>query len=52
MDERLLLTKIFWNLQSNWHRRSRPDVQALSMQDTVKALQRLPLAEHVGMLQQ
>jgi hypothetical protein len=52
MDERLLLTKIFWNLQRNWHRRSRPDVQTLSVQDTVKGLQRLLLAEHGGMLQQ
>jgi hypothetical protein len=52
MDGRLLLTKIFWNLQSNWHLRHRADMQTLSVQDTVKGLQRLLLAKQGDMLQQ
>ena len=51
MDRRLLLTKIFWNLQANWHLRHRPEAQTLSVQDTVKGLQHLLLAEHGAMLQ-
>ena len=51
MDRRLLLSKIFWNLQANWHLRHRPAVQTLSVQDTVKGLQHLLLAEHGAMLQ-
>ena len=51
MDRRLLLTKIFWNLQANWHLRHRPEGQTLSVQDTVKGLQHLLLAEHGAMLQ-
>jgi hypothetical protein len=52
MDRRLLLTKIFWNLQANWHLRHRPNAQTLSVQDTVKGLQHLLLAEQGAMLQQ
>jgi hypothetical protein len=52
MDRRLLLTKIFWNLQAHWHFRHRPEVQALSVQDTVKGLQHLLLAEQGAWLQQ
>ena len=52
MHGRLLLTKIFWNLQANWHLRYRSDAQTLSVQDTVKGLQRLLLAEQGAMLQQ
>lgn len=52
MDRRLLLTKIFWNLQANWHLRHRPDAQVLSVQDTVKGLQQLLLTEQGTMLQQ
>ena len=52
MDRRLLLTKIFWNLQANWHFRHHPEAQTLSVQDTVKGLQRLLLAEHGALLQQ
>jgi hypothetical protein len=52
MDRRLLLTKIFWNLQANWHFRHRPEVQTLSVQDTVQGLQHLLLAEHGALLQQ
>ena len=52
MDRRLLLTKIFWNLQANWHLRYRSDAPTLSVQDTVKGLQRLLLAEQGAMLQQ
>ena len=51
MDRGLLLSKIFWNLQANWHLRHRPDVQTLSLQDTVKGLQRLLLAEQGALLQ-
>src|SRR5947209_2006408 len=35
MDRGLLLSKIFWNLQANWHFRHRPDVPTLSVQETV-----------------
>jgi hypothetical protein len=52
MDRHLLLTKIFWNLQANWHFRHRPETQTLSVQDTVKGLQRLLLAEQGALLQQ
>jgi hypothetical protein len=51
MDRGLLLSKIFWNLQANWHLRHRPDTQTLSVQETVKGLQRLLLAEQGGLLQ-
>jgi hypothetical protein len=51
MDRGLLLSKIFWNLQANWHFRHRPIAQTLSVQDTVKGLQRLLLAEHGALLQ-
>jgi hypothetical protein len=51
MDRGLLLSKIFWNLQANWHLRRRPHAQALSVQDTVKGLQRLLLAEQGALLQ-
>ena len=51
MDRDLLLSKIFWNLQANWHLRHRPDAQTLSVQETVKGLQRLLLAEQGALLQ-
>jgi hypothetical protein len=51
MDRDLLLSKIFWNLQANWHLRDRPKAQTLSVQDTVKGLQRLLLAEQGALLQ-
>src|SRR2546423_11560747 len=51
MDRGLLLSKIFWNLQANWHFRHRPDVPTLSVQETVKGLQRLLLAEQGALLQ-
>jgi hypothetical protein len=51
MDRGLLLSKIFWNLQANWHFRHRSNAQTLSVQDTVKGLQRLLLAEQGGLLQ-
>jgi len=51
MDRGLLLSKIFWNLQANWHLRHRPNVQTLSVQDTVKGLQHLLLAESGALLQ-
>ena len=51
MDRRLLLSKIFWNLQANWHFRHYPDAHTLSVQDTVKGLQRLLLAEQGALLQ-
>jgi hypothetical protein len=52
MDRHLLLTKIFWHLQANWHWRHRPVPHALSVQETVKGLQALLLAEQGAMLQQ
>ena len=51
MDRDLLLRKIFWDLQVNWHFRHHPDAHTLSVQDTVKGLQRLLLAEQGTMLQ-
>ena len=51
MDRGLLLSKIFWNLQANWHFRHRPKAQTLSVQDTVKGLQRLLLTEQGALLQ-
>jgi hypothetical protein len=51
MDRDLLLSKIFWNLQANWHLRDRLKAQTLSVQDTVKGLQRLLLAEQGALLQ-
>ena len=51
MDRGLLLSKIFWNLQANWHLRHRPDAQTLSVQETVKGLQRLLLTEQGALLQ-
>ncbi len=51
MDRDLLPSKIFWNLQANWHFRHRPNAPTLSVQDTVKGLQRLLLAEQGALLQ-
>ena len=48
MDERLVLSKIFWHLQANWHLRYRSDTPTLSVQDTVKGLQRLLLARETA----
>ena len=52
MDRQLLLTKIFWHLQANWHLRHQPVPHALSVQETVKGLQALLLAEQGAVLQQ
>ena len=52
MDRQLLLTKIFWHLQANWHWRHQPVPHALSVQESVKGLQALLLAEQGAMLQQ
>src|SRR5215470_16904927 len=52
MDKQLLLSKISWHLQSNWHWRHQPVPQALSVPETVKGLQALLLAEQGAMLQQ
>src|SRR5215472_9500429 len=52
MDRQLLLSKIFWHLQANWHWRHQPVPQALSVPETVKGLQALLLAEQGAMLQQ
>jgi len=52
MDRHRLLRKIFWHVQPNWHLRYRPEAQTLSVQDTVKGLQALLLAEQGAMLQQ
>src|SRR5262245_59311859 len=51
MDRGLLLSKIFWDLQANWHLRHRPNAQTLSVQETVKELQRLLLTEQGALLQ-
>jgi hypothetical protein len=51
MDKSPLLSKIFWNLQANWHFRHRPEISTLSVQETVKGLQRLLLAEQGALLQ-
>src|SRR2546427_12364348 len=51
MDRGLLPSKIFWNLQANWHFRHRPNAPTLSVQDTVQGLQRLLLAEQGALLQ-
>ena len=52
MDRSLLLRKIFWHLQANWHLRHHPVPQALSVPETVKGLQALLLAEQGILLQQ
>ena len=52
MDRHLLLSKIFWHLQANWHLRHQPAPQALSVQATVTGLQALLLAEQGAMLRQ
>src|SRR5262249_53484463 len=52
MDKQLLLSKMFWHLQANWHWRHQPVPQALSVPETVKELQALLLAEQGAMLQQ
>jgi hypothetical protein len=51
MDRGLLPSKIFWNLQANWHFRHRLNAPTLSVQETVKGLQRLLLAEQGALLQ-
>src|SRR5262245_37222129 len=52
MDLHLLLTKIFWHLQADWHWRHQPVAHEMSVQQTVKGLQALLLAEQGAMLQQ
>jgi len=52
MERPLLLSKIFWRLQANWHWRHHPVPPTLSVQETVKGLQALLLAEQGAMLQQ
>src|SRR5215471_20341633 len=52
MDRQLLLSKIVWHLQANWHWRHQPVPQELSVPETVKGLQALLLAEQGAMLQQ
>ena len=51
MDRGLLLSKIFWDLQANWHFRHRSNAPTLSVQDTVNGLQRLLLSEQGALLQ-
>ena len=43
---------MFWHLQANWHWRHQPVSHEMSVQETVKGLQALLLAEHGAMLQQ
>ena len=50
MDRQLLLSKIVWHLQANWHWRHHPVPQELSVPETVKGLQALLLAEQGAML--
>ncbi len=50
MDKTTLLTKIFWNLQANWHLRHRPAADELSVSETAKGMQRLLLAQRGAML--
>lgn len=50
MDEKDLLGKIFWRLQTNWHLRRRPAAHELSVPETVKGLQHLLLAQNAAML--
>src|SRR5262249_53877110 len=45
-------TKIFWHLQANWHWRHQPVPYEVSVQETVKGLQALLLAEQGAVLQQ
>lgn len=52
MDRQALLSKIYWYPQPRWHMRHRPDAQTLSLQETVRGLQALLLAERGAMLQQ
>ncbi|MBM3224820.1 MAG: hypothetical protein FJZ47_13585 [Candidatus Tectomicrobia bacterium] len=52
MDAHLLRTKIFWNLQANWHRRAQTAPETLTIPETVQGVQRLLLAEDGAMLQQ
>jgi hypothetical protein len=50
MDEKELLAKIFWRLQTNWHLRRRSTAHELSVPETVKGLQRLLLAKNAAIL--
>lgn len=50
MNRTVVLSKMFWNLQANWHLRRPPSPHELSVRDTVKGLQRLLLAEQGAML--
>ena len=52
MDRKVLLQKIFWNLQQPWHFRRQPNPADLSINATVKGLQTLLLAEQGVMLSQ
>ena len=50
MDRQALLGKIFWQLHRPWHFRHQPDATALSLQETVKGLQALLVAENAALL--
>lgn len=52
MDRATLAQKIAWQLQPSWHFRGAADADEWSVQDTVKALQTLLLANHGSFLQQ
>jgi hypothetical protein len=52
MDRRALLGKIFWQLHRPWHFRHQPDATALSLQETVKGLQTLLVAQDAALLVQ
>jgi len=52
VERQILLSKMFWRLQANWHWRHQPVPQAPSVPATVKGLQALLLAEQGAMLQQ
>lgn len=51
MERAVLLTKIYWNLQENWHLRHRPAPHELSIKETVKGLQNLLLDAQGAMLE-
>jgi hypothetical protein len=50
MPRATLLARIFWGFKTTWHLRRQPAPHELSVQDTVKGLQTLLLAEQGAML--
>jgi hypothetical protein len=51
MERAVLLSKIYWSLQANWHLRHRPATHELSVKETVQGLQHLLLDAQGAMLE-